>query len=382
MDIFLRIKDSKFANVVALYIIATLVAWMAGLPFMMNGANAAMTAISDTVTDSDLSVAANHTISFDTSVGVAEGETITLTFQAGFDLTGVIEDDVDIASSTVDLTTAATCGAAEQASVEFAGQVVTITICAGDGGAISPGATVEIEIGSNATASGTGVNQIDNPGTAGAKTVDIGGTMTDAGQALVVIIDDISVTAAVNATFQFTIAGLNTGEAVNGTSTSGTSTATSLPFGTLVAGNQYTLGQRLTVTTNAAGGFIVTVFQDRNLESSTGSDIDQFVDSHAAGTSTPKAWQAPAGTSGVENTYGHFGFTSEDSDLNGNEFGTDLWAGDLGSARQVFSHTGVADGTTPDIGVTDVAYQVEISAFQEAGSDYSNTLTYVATPTF
>jgi hypothetical protein len=74
--------------------------------------------------------------------------------------------------------------------------------------------------------------------------------------------------------------------------------------------------------------------------------------------------------------------TSEDSDLNAGEFGSDEWVGNLEAPRQVFSHDDVADGSTPDIGVTDVGYQIEISSFQEAGSDYSNTLTYVATPTF
>lgn len=382
MDVFLRMRDSKVVSIVALYIIATMVVWMAGLPFMINGAKAAMTNISDTVTDSDLSAVANHTISFDTSIGVAEGETIEVTFQAGFDLTGIIEDDIDVASSTVDLTTAADCTGSEEAGIGIVGQVITITICPTDGGAISPGATVEIQIGTNATASGTGANQIDNPSSTGAYTVDIGGTMTDSGQTLVVIVDDVTVSAAVNATFQFTIAGLNTGEAINGTSTTATSTATTLPFGTLINGSPSTLAQRLTVVTNAQGGFIVTVSQDTNLLSSTGADIDQFVESDAAGTSTPTAWVSPVGVAGNEWTYGHMGVTSEDSDLNSDEFGTDLWAGDLGSPRQVFSHTGSADGATADIGVTDVGYQVEINSFQEAGSDYSNTLTYIATPTF
>jgi hypothetical protein len=43
--------------------------------------------------------------------------------------------------------------------------------------------------------------------------------------------------------------------------------------------------------------------------------------------------------------------------------------------------SGPADSLTDDIGSTSVAYSLEISALQESG-DYSNTLTYVCTPTY
>jgi hypothetical protein len=52
------------------------------------------------------------------------------------------------------------------------------------------------------------------------------------------------------------------------------------------------------------------------------------------------------------------------------------------SPVEVFKHNGPADGTTQDIGKARVGYKVEISALQEAGSDYTATLTYVATPVF
>jgi hypothetical protein len=125
----------------------------------------------------------------------------------------------------------------------------------------------------------------------------------------------------------------------------------------------------------------VTVFQDQNLTSATGADIDQFID--GAGTATPAAWQAPANTLGSENTYGHFGITSEDSSLTaGDEFGSALYAGNISTARQVFYHNGPADGSTAHQGRTRIGYKIQIGSLQEAGTDYSNTLTYVATPTF
>ena len=48
---------------------------------------------------------------------------------------------------------------------------------------------------------------------------------------------------------------------------------------------------------------------------------------------------------------------------------------------EVMYHTGPSDGTTPDKGLTQVAYTAEISTLQEAG-DYENTLTYICTPQY
>ena len=79
------------------------------------------------------------------------------------------------------------------------------------------------------------------------------------------------------------------------------------------------------------------------------------------------------------------GITSEDESLSsaGVEFYNDLWAGDfVGNPREVMYHDGPADGATVGIGSTTVGYQVEITDFQEAGTDYTANLTYVATPTF
>jgi hypothetical protein len=59
-----------------------------------------------------------------------------------------------------------------------------------------------------------------------------------------------------------------------------------------------------------------------------------------------------------------------------------LYAGNIGTARTVFSHTGPADGSTANKGQTRVAIKIQITALQEAATDYNNRLMYVATPTF
>ena len=133
------------------------------------------------------------------------------------------------------------------------------------------------------------------------------------------------------------------------------------------------------MTTNATNGFTVTVKENQHLLSSTGADIDNFKD--GADTATPVVWTAPLGTLGNENTYGHFGITSSD-DINSSEFAGAKFAGNIVAPRSIFSHTGPSDGTTANIGQVDVAYKIAITTLQEAGTDYSNTLTYVATPVF
>jgi hypothetical protein len=138
----------------------------------------------------------------------------------------------------------------------------------------------------------------------------------------------------------------------------------------------------LNVATNARNGFVVTVKEDQNPLSATGADIDLFANSIA--NATPIAWSAPSSTLNNEGTYGHIGVTSDDADLNTDEFGTALFAGNFQStsSRQIFSATGTADGATANIGSSTVAYRIQIGALQEAATDYTNRLTYVATPTF
>lgn len=123
-----------------------------------------------------LAAAANHTFTFTTASSVSEGSTIVLTFDADFVTASLTEDDVDIADDGVDLTTAADCSGSEQASVAVAGSVVTMTICAGDGGAIASGSVVIVEMGANAASSGLGTNRITNPSAAATYYVNLSGT--------------------------------------------------------------------------------------------------------------------------------------------------------------------------------------------------------------
>ncbi len=230
-----------------------------GISFpIQNAKAAALTSVKDVMNTIAATANANHTISFVAPSAVSNGSTITLTFPAGFSLTGLVEDDIDIAGTTEgELTTAADCTGSEKASFSFSGQVITFTLCAGDGGDFTGSETITIEIGNHASASGTGSNQIDNP-SAGDYRITIGGTMTDSGAFGVSIISDdsVNVTAQVNESITFTISDTTIGF---GTITSSTGRwATSDTTGTDASATTPTSAHSMTIATNATGGYTIT----------------------------------------------------------------------------------------------------------------------------
>ncbi len=364
-----------------------IILWSLGLPSLRFAEAANVISFSDTLSDANPNTAANHTISFATPSGLSAGDTITINFEAGEfgGLDSLDDGDFDLAIDGVDQDLA---GAAAGATwgVTAAGDVVTI-----ESGteAIGSGATVTIEIGTNATHQSNGVNQIINPLTPTSYSLDLvfgnDGTNNDTGSTLVAIVDDVTVTASVDTIFSFTVDGVVATTSVNtADTTGGDTTATTIPFGTLEADTASTAAQALQVQTNAANGFVVTVETNQQLTSGNGADIDGF--SNGAFTGTPILWESPTASPGSENSYGHWGLSSTDTSLTDglNDFfdGGDNFVSASTTPVEVFRHDGPTDGSPANEGNTTVIYKVEISALQEAASDYTATLTYVATPVF
>jgi len=348
--------------------------WSLGLPVLQFAEAANVNTLSDTLTDSAPAVVSDHTIDFITPTGVAAGETITVDFEAGFTgVAGITDADVDLAIDGVD----ETIGGGDW-TVSAAGQVVTITSGAG---VIAANATVTIEIGTNADG---GTNQITNPATEGSYTVDLTVGSEDTGQTRVAIVNSVTVTATVDTVFTFTINEVAAGTVLGTHTTGGASSSTTIPFGELVADTASTAAQNLEVSTNAANGFVVTVATDQQLTSGNGADIDGFID--GAFTNTPTAWESPGGTAGLENEAGHWGISSDDTTLTAGL--TDLYTGGANFVSasttpvEVFRHDGPTDGSAAGEGTANVIYKVEVTALQEAATDYTATLTYVATPVF
>lgn len=354
--------------------------WSTGLPTLFHFAEAAsITNASDTLSNSGPSLASNHTIAFRLPNGMATSSNFTITFATPFDTSAVTLSDVDLSVNTVDKTLAGASGAGTWGVTGLGTDAITFTTPT-DGGAASSSDMV-IKIGSNASG---GTMRIVNPSATTSYAIDIAGTMQDTGQVRVAIVDQVTVSASVDTSLTFTVSGVNSSSTVNGsaTTTIATSTPTTLPFGTLPIGVSRTLAHDLAVTTNASAGYTVTVQQSGALQSTTGATIDGFIDGN--NTITPTAWQGPSAAIANPNTYGHWGITSNDTAVPGRvgQFGSDQWVSGSTTPIAIMGHTGPSDGTTLGYGAARVGYQIQISALQEAGDDYSTTLRYIVTPTF
>lgn len=346
--------------------------WSFGLPSFHFAEAANVTSYSDTLSTSQPSVAADHTIVFTTPSGVANNNTITIDLSSFNGTSSITATDIAV-STTSAFTVAATCGGGEQIGAAFGtnDSTLTLTLCASEGYSIPANGTTTIAIG--------GTNKLVNP-TAGSYQIPLTAGASDLGETRVAIVDTVTVTASVDTYFQFSVAGVTSGQTVNGTTTGGATSATLIPFGELSAGSASTAAQDLTVVTNARNGFTVTVTSDGQLDSITGADIDGF--RNGGYDSSPQPWEAPSVTIGQENTYGHWGITSDDTDIFA---ATETYVSASTTAVQIFTHDSPVDGVNfPSTGTstTRVGYTVQVSALQEAATDYEATLTYVATPVF
>ncbi len=357
--------------------------WSFGLPSLRFAEAANVTTYSDTLSNSAPTGASDHTIQFTTPTGVTNGQTITVDFSDGPFVVGSVDyTDIDVSvQGTGDLTLEASC-TTQQASAAFSGTTLTITLCSGNGASIGTNGTTTIEIGRNATG-GLANAQLTNPGVGSYEIALTAGTL-DSGVTEVAIVQTVNVTASVDTLFTFSVAGTAAGTSVNDDGTTGgATTATNIPFGEIAADTASTAAQLLTVITNAKSGFVVTVTADGQLDSSTGADIDGFRNGNY--DTTPVSWEGPAETLGDEDTYGHWGLTSDDAALTSgltNHFGTGLFVSASTTPVEVFRHNGPSNGTGMGVGTTTVGYRVERSALQEAAEDYTAVLTYVATPVF
>lgn len=377
---FVFLRDVTAAKQVIATLLATaLVLWASGAFNIVQAAN--ITDVKDTLSDSAPSASSTHSIEFVSPTGIAGGETITVTFPAGFTGTSsVVAADITLAEDGVAETVVDGAPGAGQWGLSWS--LNTLTLTADAGAAIAANASTTIEIGSTAG------NQIVNPTPAGGNQsyeIDISAGTSDSGHTRVVILDTVLVTATVDTVFDFTVAGTAAATAVSGTSTTLLSTSTTIPFGTLEAWSPELIAQDLSVDTNAANGFVVTVHKDGAFQSSTGADIDDFA--QGVFSDTPAAWEAPDNTIDQEDTYGHWGVTSNDQQTNGvrdsGDFSDNNYVsiGTSTSPTVVFAHNGPATSDFAQ-GTTTVGYKVQISPLQEAGDDYQAVLTYIATPTF
>jgi hypothetical protein len=358
-------KESKLLKTISAVTLLSLMMSLTAIPSIKA---ASLTDSSDTMADSSPSATSSHDFDFTTGQNVGANGYINIAFHASFSVAGVALGDIN-------------CPGAGTPSLP-GGQVVRCTFAGG----LAP-TTTQIIVGDVVSPAKVASAGVADTYTHTIITYNSGGTPLENAQVMVAIIDLVTVTASVDATLQFEVSGLATSTVINQATTTFTTTSTTIPFGVIAPGavNIEVGGQQLEVTTNADYGFVVTVEQDQNLTSAASSDIDSFDD--GSPVSTPKAWESPTGTLGNENEYGHMGLTSDDSNLSSDDasypdFSGSAFGGFNGSNPYVvFAATSSADGSTQDIGMAKVAYQIEITSLQEAG-DYTNTLMYICTPSY
>src|SRR3989339_331621 len=345
-------KQRKFLLVVVL-IFSLLVMHSGNHLVIAGGFNSA----SDLISDSDLGALSNHTFTLNLSTGIGASAWLRVNFNNNFN--GVVDGDV-------------VCPSGGTASTTDNG-AVTIVDCTG----------VALPAGSNLTLTAA----TTNPSIADSYAIDIQTLATttkaeiDSAQVRVYILNDVDVTATVQATLTFTVNATTSGAIINGETTNINTSSTTIAFGNILSGTKYTAGQTLEVSTNASDGFAVTVEQTQNLQTQSGSDIDPLW----GATSTATAWAAPTSPDlNEERTWGHIGITGTDiSGVGANQYRSldSVSVNSPVESLTVMSHNNPADGATEGIGRVHVAYSVQISDVQEAG-DYSTTLTYICTPTY
>ena len=152
----------------------------------------------------------------------------------------------------------------------------------------------------------------------------------------------------------------------------GTVTASWIDFATLSHEVPNTGTQRLTVSTNAQGGYSVTSAEDHALRNGTYAIADVLGDSGVITEMLPGAW-ALSSTHGFG--YGLSNASGSDAAFtSGFKQFADASASE--AAQQVMTATGPRTGSA-----VDVTYKVNIGPDQAQGT-YTNTLTYVCTGNF
>lgn len=257
--------------------------------------------------------------------------------------------------------------------------VVTLTT-----GAIGVGTTCSFTIGNAVTSAYRFINPVPASGhtrgvsssySVNVETQDTASNTLDEILLKVVPNDGVIVSANVEMTLNYTIAGVAIGTTACNSPSSITTTATAVPFDAITAYNVfYDAAQSHMISTNANSGYTLTVQQDSSLTDSlgTGATIPETVCQASACTSTtPRTWTDAL-------TYKGFGYSLQHKS---------------GNTDETFTYaTGYKPLTTSPINILSrtsssaqseaySCYRLAVSSTQPIGY-YFNKLTYVATPKF
>jgi hypothetical protein len=367
-------------------VVIALVMMTSGIFSPLSATAATITTATDTMSRLKPSTASDHTFLFVLPGGLTSGQNMTLTFQSGFTgIASMVAGDFDFAEGSTGICSSAVfteksikaSPTASDFSVAGAGQVVTVT-SGGASATVTAGHCVRLKAGLNAidTTGGTGpgTHQITN-GSLGNYTINIGGSIADSGQITVALMDDdsVSVSASVNQTLTFD---LNVG-----TSAGGNVAPYIVPLNTLSA----------TTVTHSDNSTIKSIYADGGTNSSGGMNVSVANANGANGlksTSVPTDFiGSTSGTMAVGTA--NYGLCVATSTLSG-------FARSAGYTTTCAANSGtntiVGLTTTPAAlltssapvasGHAEMVVNAEISNATPAHTDYTDTLTFIATASF
>jgi len=201
------------------------------------------------------------------------------------------------------------------------------------------------------------------------------GTDTSVVAFAVLTSSSVAMTASVDPTFTFSLVAVNTAGSVNSATTNITTTASTIPFGSLTSGSTKIGAIDTTVTTNAPVGYTITIAAAANPPLVDGGNN---IDYHTLTNVAPGAWTSPAGSAPNVNT-GFVGYTTNEATLGtgtAGRFVGNKWAGLITTPEEVaYSAVGGAARTVR------VGFQAEVNGLQPSGN-YTGTVLLVATPTY
>lgn len=326
---------------------------------------AALTGMSDTLSTAKINTVSNHTIVFTTPTGIAAGSTTVITFESDFSIpVGLTFADVDISTSTGQITLAAVPVGSTLGVVRTSATVLTIT--SSSSSIIPAGAQVTIKIGTHTTNQSVGTFQITNATTNGSKTVAVNGSMSDNGTTTVQLLTDdgVAVNAVVPQSLTFSISSnsINFGNLTSGAARYASSTSAS-------GDTLDTAAHDLAVSTNAPSGYTITV-QGQTLTSQQNASNTISAIGASPLTSSPGSEQF--GIYAVKTGPG----------VNGSIATPYATASSFGYNATATTSATFASGTSStDTQTYSLHYLANISALTEAGT-YSANLIYVGTANF
>jgi len=347
---------------------------------------AAITSAKDTLNNSAPTATSNHAIQFTLGEALDAGETITVTFPSGFSTTSGLDfNDMDLASGTSNFTLADTASGATWGATTSGDIVVTFT---SGTATMATSTVVNIEIGDNATTGATGDSYIQNPtksaaaGVADIYTVSIGGTNPNSGDILIAVVEGVAVSVTIDESLSFSVTSTTNADCDTAFSVLAgpDSTASTVPFGTQSSANTFVHAcQDLAISTNASSGYAVTAQTNTSLKSGSnlinsgtcdGTCNETATDTWGTATNNGFAYSSTGTDSVITATTDYRTFACIGATT------TNCLPGGGETAQNVMTNASPVSNSTATI-----EYKLSFSGTQAAGT-YSNTVTYIATPTF